>query len=175
MPNYFGDCNPGESAHSLRCAAVSACRALRSSSSFSAPGRRREASCRAARAKSASRSLNDNFRSKRRRSCMARSFPFQRKAGAQRAFSSQIKATYRAVIAAKQAGMCLVPNIIKLGPHDFRFRRNKNREWHNLPMKQREAALIFGSPRTLKGFGRARPSRHGGHRLGRRRTRSTPL
>jgi len=78
--------------------AVSARDALRSSSSFSAPGGRSAASSRAVLANDARRSCRGNCWLKRRRSIMARSFPFQRKAGAQPAFTSPIRAKCRAVM-----------------------------------------------------------------------------
>jgi hypothetical protein len=79
-------------------AIVSAECVLRSNSSFSAPGGRSAASSRAVLANDARRSCRDNSCLKRRRLTMARSFPFQRKAGAQPAFTSPIRATDRAVM-----------------------------------------------------------------------------
>ena len=81
----------GPAIASARCA-------LRSSSSFSAPDGRSAASSRAVLANDARRSCRGNCWLKRRRLIMARSFPFLRKAGAQPAFTSPIRAKGRAVM-----------------------------------------------------------------------------
>jgi hypothetical protein len=93
---YSGGCNPGELTHWSIWAAVSAMRALLSRASCSGPGRSSAAFAFRCSEKRLSRSLRERACLKRRRTCMAHA-PFHwSKAGAQPAFSSQIKATDRA-------------------------------------------------------------------------------
>jgi hypothetical protein len=89
-------------------APVSACRALRSAASRSAPGRSNLACSRKDLASSKRRTSRIFVGLKRRRCCMTRSFP-QRKAGAQAAFSSPINTTGRCGDITEPCGACPVP------------------------------------------------------------------
>jgi len=95
--------------------ALSARDALRSSSSFSAPGGRSAASSRAVLANDARRSCSGSCWLKLRRLIMTRSFPFQRKAGAQPAFASPIRAKDSAVMQDQRPSSNSVPGPAPIG------------------------------------------------------------